>query len=260
MSQSSAAARLAVAARPGRAPDSYGAAIAARLRRLATTGRTGMLPFAGQADGAIYFSGGQVVYAESARTPGLAAPQDAPGAATLTGTEPVADAALDLLASQSNPARFRSARLPAASLPSGVTVDSLLAEVGRRHRILDQVAATITPDTTVLRSPRMSARSIQVSALQWAMIIRVGDGSTPRALAWELRRSVFGTTLDVYRLMALRLLAALDFRSPHGSAALREPPPRGVLALSYVRAVAGPGGARPALPAGGAVLGNGTGR
>jgi hypothetical protein len=153
MSQSSAAARLAVAARPGRAPDSYGAAIAARLRRLATTGRTGMLPFAGQADGAIYFSGGQVVYAESARTPGLAAPQDAPGAATLTGTEPVADAALDLLASQSNPARFRSARLPAASLPSGVTVDSLLAEVGRRHRILDQVAATITPTRPCYGAP-----------------------------------------------------------------------------------------------------------
>lgn len=260
MSQSSAAARLAVSARPGRAPDSCGAATAARLRRLATAGRTGMLPFAGHSDGAIYFSGGRVVYAESARTPGPAPQQDAPGAATLAAAEPVADAALDLLASQSSPARFRSARPPAASLASGMTVDSLLTEVGRRRRILDQVSATVTPDTTVLRSPRMSARSVQVSALQWAMIIRVGDGSTPRSLAWELRRSVFGTTLDVYRLMVLRLLAALDYRSPHGPAALRESPPRGVLALSYVRAVAGPGGAMPALPPGSAALGSGTGR
>jgi hypothetical protein len=259
MSQSSVAARLAVSARRGRAPDSYGAATAARLRRLAAAGRTGMLPFAGHSDGAIYFSGGRVVYAESARTPGPAPQQDAPGAATLA-VEPVADAALDLLASQSSPARFRSARLPAASLASGMTVDSLLTEVGRRRRILDQVSATVTPDTTVLRSPRMSARSVQVSALQWAMLIRVGDGSTPRSLAWELRRSVFGTTLDVYRLMVLRLLAALDYRSPHGPAALRESPPRGVLALSYVRAVAGPGGAMPALPPGSAALGSGTGR
>ena len=49
---------------------------------------------------------------------------------------------------------------------------------------------------------------MQVSARQWAVLIRVRPGTTPRALAWELRRSVFSTTAEVYRLLVLRLLSA----------------------------------------------------
>jgi hypothetical protein len=64
------AGRLAGSVRPGRAADGYGSLIAARLRRLAGTGRTGVLPFAGPTDGALYFGDGRVVFAESAGTPG----------------------------------------------------------------------------------------------------------------------------------------------------------------------------------------------
>jgi hypothetical protein len=250
---SPAAGRLAATVRPGRAgraADSYETLIASRLRRLAATGRTGVLPFTGPGDGAIYLRDGRVVLAESARTPGLpAAAQPAP----LAVAEPVADAALDLLSSQSSPSRFRSAKVPAAGLADGLSVDGLLAEVGRRQRVLAQLAAIVGADTTVLRGPRAMAGRVQVSALQWALFIRIRDGSTPRALAWELRRSVFGTTIDVYRLIALRLLSPVEETSRSEAPALREPPPRGLLTLSFTRAVVGQkGGTSMPVPAHGA--------
>jgi hypothetical protein len=221
------AGRLAASVRPGRAADGYGNLIAARLRRLAGTGRTGMLPFTGQTEGALYFSNGTVVFAESAGTPGPATdarPAAAAGAAAgavLAAGEPIADAALDLVDSKSSPARFRSAKIPAAGLPAGFSVESLLTEVARRQNILEQLAAIVRADTTV----------------QWSLLVRVADGSTARTLAWELRRSVFGMTIDVYRLMALRLLCAVDYPARPGRRPLREFPERGVLPVSFIRAV-----------------------
>jgi hypothetical protein len=244
-----AAGRLAASVRPGRAADGYGNLIAARLRRLAGTGRTGVLPFAGQTEGALYFSDGRVVFAESAGTPGPvsgaqpegAAAPAAPAAlavpAALTAAEPVADAALDLVQSKSSPSRFRSARVPSAGLTDGFGVESLLAEVARRQNVLEQLASVVRADTTVVRNPRLSSRSVQVSAFQWALLVRVADGSTARALAWELRRSVFGMTIDVYRLMVLRLLSAVDYPVVPGMRPLREPPGGGVLPMSFLRAV-----------------------
>jgi hypothetical protein len=237
------AGRLAASVRPGRAADGYGNLIAARLRRLAGTGRTGMLPFTGQTEGALYFSNGTVVFAESAGTPGPATdarPAAAAGAAAgavLAAGEPIADAALDLVDSKSSPARFRSAKIPAAGLPAGFSVESLLTEVARRQNILEQLAAIVRADTTVIRNPRMISASLQVSAFQWSLLVRVADGSTARTLAWELRRSVFGMTIDVYRLMALRLLCAVDYPARPGRRPLREFPERGVLPVSFIRAV-----------------------
>jgi hypothetical protein len=241
------AGRLAASVRPGRAADGYGNLIAARLRRLAGTGRTGMLPFTGHTEGALYFSNGTVVFAESAGTPGPAAgmpgpvPEARPGAAAaaavLAAGEPIADAALDLVDSKSSPARFRSAKVPAAGLAAGFSVESLLTEVARRQNILEQLAAIVRADTTVIRNPRMISASLQVSAFQWALLVRVADGSTARALAWELRRSVFGMTIDVYRLMALHLLCAVDYPARPGRRPLREFPERGVLPVSFIRAV-----------------------
>jgi hypothetical protein len=205
-----AAGRVAASVRPGRATDGYGNLIAARLRRLAGTGRTGVLPFAGHTEGALYFSAGRVVFA---------------------------DAALDLVQSKSSPSRFRSAKVPAAGLTDGFGVGSLLAEVARRQNVLEQLASTVRADTTVVRSPRLSSRSVQVSAFQWSLLVRVADGSTARALAWELRRSVFAMTIDVYRLMVLRLLSAVDYPVVRGMRPLGELPGRGVLPMSFLRAV-----------------------
>lgn len=55
--------------------DGYGNLIAARLRKLAVARSTGMLPFSGDNDGAIYFKDGKIVFAESKRTPGPAIPE-----------------------------------------------------------------------------------------------------------------------------------------------------------------------------------------
>jgi uncharacterized protein DUF4388 len=235
-----AAGRLAASVRPGRAADGYGNLIAARLRRLARTGRTGVLQFAGPTEGALYFGDGRVVFAESAGTPGPvigAQPEGTATSAALAAAEPIADAVLDLVQSKSSPSRFRSARVPAAGRTDGFAVEILLAEVARRQHVLEQLAPIVRADTTVLRSPRLNSRSVQVSAFQWALLVRVADGSTARALAWELRRSVFGMTIDVYRLILLRLLAAIDYPVVPGMGPLGEPPGRGVLPMSFLRAV-----------------------
>lgn len=203
--------------------DGYASPAAARLRRLAAAGSTGMLPFTGTGEGAIYVRDGRVVGAESSRTPGpvpaaeLASPADRLAAA-LAVAEPTVDAVSDLLADSWRPARFRSSAVPPAGLAGlagpvgppgladGIAVDALLAEVARRQRITGQLAAVLTADTTVVRNPHLGAAEVRVSALQWALLIRVRRGATPRDLAWALRRSVFGTTIEVYRLLALRLI------------------------------------------------------
>jgi hypothetical protein len=233
------AGRLAASVRPGRTADGYGNLIAARLRRLAGTGRTGMLPFTGHTEGAIYFSNGAVVFAESAGTPASRrrAAENGTESGGLAVAEPLADAALDLVESKSSPSRFRSAKVPAAGLAGGYSVESLLAEVARRQNILEQLASVVRADTTVIRSPRLLSRSVQVSAFQWALLVRVADGSTARVLAWELGRSVFGMTIEVYRLMVLRLLAAAAHPAGPGTRPLRELPERGALTMSFIRAV-----------------------
>jgi hypothetical protein len=234
------AGRLTASVRAGRAADGYGNLIAARLRRLAGAGRTGTLPFTGHTEGAIYFSNGAVVFAESAGTPRPAispAPDGEPPRPALAVAEPIADAALDLVEGKSRPSRFRSAKVPAAGLAGGFSVESLLTEVARRQNILEQLAAMVRVDTTVIRSPRLPSRSIQVSAFQWAVLVHVAEGSTARTLAWELRRGVFGMTIEVYRLMVLHLLAAVDYPVPPGTRPLPERPERGARTMSFIRAV-----------------------
>jgi len=46
-----------------------------------------------------------------------------------------------------------------------------------------------------------------VSRPQWALMMSIADGRTPRGLAVELGRSVFATTVEIYRLIMLGLLA-----------------------------------------------------
>jgi hypothetical protein len=224
---------------PGRRPDDYADLVAGRLRKIAAARSTGMLPFSGRSDGAIYFRDGKVVYAESSRTPGPDThaypvpagdlPPLARIAAILAITEPTVDAALELLSAQSRYAKFRPSRVPVPGLASDISLEALLAEVTRRQRVLGQLSAVLTADTTLARNPYIRPDSIRVSALQWALLIRVRHGSTPRDLAWDLSRSVFGTTAEVYRLVARQLLSVA--RDPAGA---REP---GLVAMSFVRAV-----------------------
>jgi Domain of unknown function (DUF4388) len=260
-SRFSRARQLTASVWSGKATDDYESLVAARLRKLAAADSTGMLPFSGAGEGAIYFRDGTVVLARSTRTPepsvsastlSAAAFSPAPSttpdgvdgadaggtpftrlAAALAVAEPTIDATLDLLSSESRFAKFRSAKTPVNAAVPGIGLEDLLTEVARRQRILHQLAPVVTADTVVARNPFLSTPDIGVLAPQWALLVRVRDGSTPRALAWELGRSVFGTTLEVYRLLALRLLSSAHHRAHRNG----QEPHYGPATMSFVRAV-----------------------
>ena len=97
----------------------------------------------------------------------------------------------------SRPAAFRPSRVPDTGLASDISVEALLAEMTRRQRVLAQLSAVLTADTALARNPQIHPESIRVSALQWSLLIRVRHGTTPRDLAWNLSRGVFGTTVEV---------------------------------------------------------------
>jgi hypothetical protein len=239
---------------PGREVDGYANLIATRLRKLAVAGSTGTLPVSGAAEGAIILRGGYVVQAESSRTSprrtvdlaalGLASAQAGPPAqeasfpaaepsigvvaGLLAFTEPTIDAATELLSSKSRYAKFRRSDVPVAVQPHPIPVAALLREVERRHRVLGQLAAIVTADTPVIRNASLGWPRLQVSAPQWALVVGMSDGMTPRAVAIKLGRSVFATTIEVYRLIELGLLAVPGHTPPDDG--------RG-RALAFMRAV-----------------------
>ena len=220
----------------------YANLIAARLRKLAATGGTGMLPVSGSGDGAFFLRGGQVVHAESSRTssrrtvglaalglgaaPAMTAPAStAPASTVPSGAELVAvpsigrvtgllavaeltiDAATELLSSESRYAKFRQSDVPFQPEARPIPVTALLTEVERRHLVLRQLAGAVTADTRVVRNGAPDWPLRQVSRPQWALVMGIADGRTPRSLAMELGRSVFATTVEIYRLTMLGLLA-----------------------------------------------------
>jgi hypothetical protein len=134
-------------------------------------------------------------------------------------------------------------RMPADRLPvdgvvvGGLVVDGLLAELSRRREMLRQMSEYVTADTVVARAAQLHSSRIQVSALQWALLIRARTPVTPRDLAFALGRSVFGTTVEVYRLMTLRLMSVAGHpRRPLDPAAHDELEPA-LAALSFIQAV-----------------------
>jgi hypothetical protein len=243
-----------------RAPAGRPGQLTARLRKLAVAGRTGTLPLTGARDGTIHLRAGQVTGAESSRTPGpgpgfaarplasvpAAADRGQPASplpdpamsAALTLLEPAVDAVLDLILAEASCGRFRPVKGPTADPPIALPAEPLLAEIARRQRLLEQMAKTVTPDTLVTRNPAVQAPRFQITALQWALLIRAGTATTPRDLAFALGRSVFGTTAEVYRLMALRLLTGADDQG-QGSAdrASTKATDRGPMAVSFIRAL-----------------------
>jgi hypothetical protein len=109
----------------------------------------------------------------------------------------------------------------------------------------------LTPDTALARNPHLRSESIQITAWQWALLIRVRHGSTPRDLAWDLGRSVFGTTTEIYRLIALRLLSVAGQQACADGNLPGEIPGPGPVNMSFVRAVPiRKGGTMPLINAG----------
>lgn len=218
-----------------------------RLSKLAEAGRTGVLRVTGERGGAIHLRDGEIVFAESRLTPGPsrwfahltelgADASPAERAAVADGLawafavrEATLDAALELLSAPPRYAlrqRFRDSEPPAADVPGGMPFAELLDEVTRRQELVRQMATSATPlaaDTPLVRVPEIEAPRVQVSAMQWALLIRVRGPATPRELAWELGTSVFGTTLEVFRLITLGFLATADRAAEPGA----PPPPPG---------------------------------
>jgi hypothetical protein len=154
------------------------------------------------------------------------------------------------MSSESRYAEFRAAATPAPAPAGSIPLDTLLAEVTRRQRLLHQMSAVLSADTAVIRNPWLRPPGVRVTATEWALLIRVRDRVTPRQLAWQLRRSVLGTTADIYRLMVLGLLA------PAGEAADRTGgswPGRALATAQARRTLARPGrGGLQAAPGGAA--------
>lgn len=194
---------------------------AGRLASLADSGRTGILHVSGEFGGHIDLTGGAVVGAGCRGTPDLGgrlACAVYPRQAALRSVwgdwlaaEALIDAVAELLSGRPGHARFQPGEPPAASLK--VPAATVLAEVGRRQRIMQQMAVLLTPDTTVRRDPHLSSGAVQISAAQWALLMRARDWITPRGLALELSQSVFGTTVEIFRLVSLGLLTVDD--GPH---------------------------------------------
>ena len=202
-----------------------------RLGRLADSGQTGALRVPGDFGGTLYLEEGRIVYAESKRTPGpdrrLADPPGSPGR-DFAVREATVDAALELLSGRPRPALrqpFREGEAPETGKVDGLPYGALLTEVERRQDLLRQMSEHLTADTAVVRNPLIDAPRLRVSELQWALLVRVTDRTSPRELAWDLGHSVFGTTVEVFRLLTLRLLSADSGPAPERDA------------LSFVRAV-----------------------
>ena len=193
-----------------------------RLGKLADSGRTGRLHLSGESGGVIHLSEGDVVYADSRRTPDLAT--RLAQAAVFSGRnlvsslerswllrEATVDAALELLSAKARHVRFRfSEEEPGYSDVDGMPVAALITEVSRRHEVMQQLSASLTPDTAVARDPGPRSHAIHVSDIQWAILIRAGNPVTPRGLALQLGQSVFSTTIEVFRMVTLDLLSVVD--------------------------------------------------
>jgi hypothetical protein len=207
--------------RPGREP------VTIQLNRLALATRTGMLRIPGDNEGTIYLYRGEVTSAECPGTPDVASRlanwPAGPGSSGPTelerawvGREAIADAALAMLGPSPRSARFIAGGVRRPEDAGTMGVAEMLAEVDRRRETIRQLPASFTADTTVARNPHSSARRLHVSASQWALLVRMNDPATPRALAMARGMSVFTTTLEVFRLIVIDLVTIVDGEPPDG--------------------------------------------
>jgi hypothetical protein len=221
---------------PNRSP------VAIRLGKLAEAGRTGSLHLSGDSGGVIHVSEGDIVAADSRRTPSLA---DRIGTEktgsfewSWLATEAIIDAAMELMSARPRHVRFTEPEEPEPDLPGipGMPLTALMAEVTRRHNLLEQIAAVLTPDTAVARNLRLRSRAVHVSDGQWAILLQLGQPVTPRALALGLGQSVFGMTVEIYRMVIMDLVSVVDASAraadPAGQAS------HGRSTLSFIRALA----------------------
>jgi hypothetical protein len=218
-----------------------------RLGKLADSRQTGVLELSGDARGRIHMSRGVIIHADSRLAPDLATRLARAETSARRGAvsslerswiarEATVDAATELLSGKPRHTRFRTPeQLDPADL-ADIPVAALVSEVGRRHTIIQQLSAVLTPDTAVARNLRLGSRAVHVSDLQWAIVVRAGNPAAPRSLALELGQSVFGTTVEVFRMVTMGLLSVVDDPArPRDGAGETS---RARHAMSFIRALA----------------------
>jgi hypothetical protein len=209
--------------------------VTTQLSRLALAGRTGVLRVPGNHGGTIHLYRGVITSAESWGAPDVgsrlalwSAGLDAGAPSVLARAwvirEAIADGAHAMLAQAPRSARFAEGDVASPDSAATMTVPEMLVEVSRRHEVIRQLPTALTPDTVVARNPRFGARSVHVSAGQWALLARMNEQATPRWLAIDCSTSVFATTLQVFRLITIGLVAVVGG------------PPPDQRAISFIRA------------------------
>jgi hypothetical protein len=223
--------------------------VAVRLGKLADAGRTGALYLSGESGGVIHLQKGEILRADSRATPSLRTrierAEQVAGRKAVTSfdrdwmaREATMDAGAELLAAKPRYVRFREAENGAAEADAGgMSVAELVTEVTRRHELLGQLSPILAPDTPVARNPRLESRAIHVSDVQWAIVTRLNDPAPPRAVAHELGHSVFGTTIEVFRMVVMGLVSVAG--TPAGPAGGAGGADSTRPAISFVRALAG---------------------
>ncbi len=94
----------------------------------------------------------------------------------------------------------------------------------------------LTPDAEVARNPRLRPGAVHLSDSQWTILMQLAQPGTPRDLALELGQSVFGMTIEVYRMVVMGLVSVTG--APAGDADPAGGTSRIWPALSHIRAVA----------------------
>ncbi|MCQ4040476.1 transcriptional regulator [Streptantibioticus rubrisoli] len=202
--------------------------------------------------GGVYLVDGAVVHAESPFAPDVETLLAAgPEPAEPTGARPHAtslvtsgerelcqltallDAAYFALPQDRVPLDFRTGQLPRLAAVHVLSADSLREAVGRRRALLHQVWPWPEVDTAAVTQrlePPGEDRRLAARAPRQRAVLAAADGlRTPPEIARLLRRSAFGTLLDVRQLAATGLIETPGRRADPPSApdppVVDRPPP-----------------------------------
>jgi hypothetical protein len=132
------------------------------------------------------------------------------------------DAAYFALQQDRAPLDFRTSQLPRLAAVHALSAESLRDAVGRRRALLNQVWPWPDVDTAAVTcrlKPPSQDRGLPVRAARQHAVLAVADGlRTPPEIARLLRRSTFGTLLDVRQLAAAGLIETPGRRIDQSSA------------------------------------------
>jgi hypothetical protein len=225
------------------------------LTQLAGAGETGALHVEGKPGGIVYLTDGWVSYVECPASPGVGEllttsgrlPAQVWAAVTASGEEigpllvaqghltqgelelctlgAIYDAAFFVLSPAPARVRFEAGERHALGPVCQVDAAVLGRELTRRRKLLDDVHPSSEVDTGRLRAnPRAPTPRLVVTAPQWELIVHCDGQRTATELARLLGRAGYTTLLELRRLAAAGLVAAIPPDEPAADAPAGDPP------------------------------------